>query len=74
MMLVRPDIMIARSVGILCIAAGFIIGMQGLDYPHSFWMPVALGLIVTGLTAQIYALIRSTTYAARNKQQDGEKE
>jgi hypothetical protein len=68
MILRRTDIVIARSVGILCIAGGFVIGMQGLDHPHSIWMPVALGLIATGLSAQIYALVRSLTYAARNKQ------
>jgi len=74
MILHRPDIVIARSVGILCIAGGFIIGMHGLDHPNSLWMPIALGLIATGLTAQIYALIRSLTYAARNKQSTEGKE
>ena len=63
----RPDIVIARSVGILCIAGGFIIGIQGLDHPGSLWMPVALGLIATGLTAQVYALVRSLTYAAKDR-------
>jgi hypothetical protein len=70
----RPDIVIARAVGILCIAGGFVIGIQGLDHPRSLWMPVALGLIATGLSAQIYALVRSLTYAARNKQPNQEKE
>ncbi|MDX1410546.1 MAG: hypothetical protein R3351_00165 [Nitrospirales bacterium] len=70
----RPDIVIARSVGILCIAGGFIIGMQGLDHPGSLWMPVALGLITTGLMAQVYALVRSLTYAAKSGQSSEGKE
>ena len=45
MILTRPEIVIARSVGILCIAAGFIMGMQGLDHPDSLWMPTALVLL-----------------------------
>lgn len=48
--------LIARSVGIVCIALGFILGMQGLDHPDSIWLRTALGLIVTGLLAQGYAL------------------
>jgi hypothetical protein len=48
--------LIARSVGIVCIALGFILGMQGLDRPDSIWLRTALGLIVTGLLAQGYAL------------------
>ena len=63
----RTDIVIARSVGILCIAGGFIIGMHGLEHPDSLWLPAALGLIVTGLVAQVFALVRSLTYAAKNK-------
>ncbi len=70
----RPDIVIARSVGILCIAGGFILGMQGLDQPASVWMPVALGLIVTGLMAQVYALVRALTSAAKSRPSTEEKE
>lgn len=55
----RPEVAIARTFGILCIATGFILGMQGLDEPDSIWLPTALGLIVTGLIAQVFALIRS---------------
>jgi hypothetical protein len=47
---------IARSVGVVAIALGFIVGMQGLDYPESGWLQTAQGLIVTGLLAQGYAL------------------
>lgn len=48
--------MIARSVGIVCIALGFVAGMYGLDYPDSPWLRAALGLLVTGMLAQGYAL------------------
>ena len=47
---------IARSVGVVAIALGFILGMQGLDQPDSGWLRTAQGLIVTGLLAQGYAL------------------
>ena len=47
---------IARSVGIVCIALGFVVGMEGLQDPASPWMRTALGLIVTGLLAQGYAM------------------
>ena len=47
---------IARSVGIIAIALGFIIGMYGLDPPAPHWLRTALGLLVTGIVAQGYAL------------------
>jgi hypothetical protein len=52
----KTNALIARGVGIACIAAGFILGMQGLDHPDSFWMPTSLGLLATGMLAQGYAL------------------
>jgi len=59
--------MIARVVGILCVAGGFMLGIQGLDRPHSLLLPTALGLIVAGLVAQVYALVRSWyVHAHRN--------
>ncbi len=48
--------MIARFVGIVAIALGFVIGMYGLDHPESHWLQTALGLLVTGMAAQGYAL------------------
>lgn len=48
---------VARSVGIVAIALGFIGGMYGLDHPESPWLRTFLGLIVTGLLAQAYALV-----------------
>lgn len=48
--------MIARSVGVVSIALGFVSGMYGLDHPGSIWLRTALGLLVTGILAQGYAL------------------
>ena len=47
---------IARSVGIVAVALGFVIGMYGLDHPTAAWLPTALGLLVTGMVAQGYGL------------------
>jgi len=59
--------MIARIVGILCVAGGFVLGIQGLDQPDSPLLPTALGLIVSGLAAQVFALARSWyLYSQRN--------
>ncbi len=52
----RTNAVIARAVGIVAIALGFIFGMYGLDYPASHWLQTALGLLVTGMLAQGYAL------------------
>lgn len=55
----RRHAFIARSVGIVSIALGFVAGMHGLEHPDSIWLSTALGLIVTGLLAQVYALYSS---------------
>ncbi len=52
----RQRAAIARSVGIVAIALGFISGMHGLEHPDSIWLRTALGLLVTGMMAQGYAL------------------
>jgi hypothetical protein len=52
----RQSAMIARVVGVVTIALGFVAGLRGLDEPGSGWLPTAQGLIVTGLCAQGYAL------------------
>jgi hypothetical protein len=52
----RLNAIIARSVGIVAIALGFVLGMYGLDHPDSHWLQTALGLLVTGMVAQGYAL------------------
>lgn len=48
--------MMARAVGIVAIALGFVLGMYGLDHPASHWLNTALGLLTTGVLAQGYAL------------------
>lgn len=57
----QPDIWIARVIGILAIALGFVLGIEGLEQPESLWLPTALGLILTGLCAQGYAFYRTIT-------------
>lgn len=52
----RMSAIIARSVGIVAIALGFVIGMYGLDHPASHWLQTALGFLVTGMVAQGYAI------------------
>ncbi len=52
----RQRAAIARSVGIGAIALGFISGVHGLEHPESIWLRTALGLLVTGMMAQGYAL------------------
>ena len=47
--------MIARFVGIVAIALGFVIGTYGLEDTGGLWMQTALGLLVTGMLAQGYA-------------------
>lgn len=66
----RSDIIIARSVGIIAVASGFILGIHGLEHPQTIWLKTALGLLVTGMLAQGYALIRSVTRATQNNQKD----
>lgn len=66
----QPDIWIARAFGITAIAFGFIIGIQGLEDPDSFWLPIALGLIITGLIAQSYALIRWVTRSVKQDKKE----
>ena len=55
----RPSVMIARVAGILFVAAGFMLGIQGLDHPDSLMLPTALGMIVAGLVAQVFALVKA---------------
>ena len=52
----RMNAMVARFVGIVSIALGFILGMYGLDEEGARWLQTALGLLVTGMLAQGYAL------------------
>lgn len=59
---------IARAVGIVCIALGFVVGMYGLDHPDSMWLRTALGLTATGMIAQGYALYCSIRRARTRNQ------
>jgi uncharacterized membrane protein len=52
----RRNGMIARFVGIVAIALGFVIGIYGLEYTGTRWLQMALGLLATGMLAQSYAL------------------
>ena len=62
------SVMVARIVGILCVAGGFVLGIQGLDNPDSPMLPTALGMIVAGLFAQVFALVRSWyVYSQRSR-------
>ncbi len=51
-----PSALVARAVGVVCIALGFVVGIEGLGEADPLWFRTALGLIVTGLVAQVYAL------------------
>ena len=63
--------MIARFVGIVSIALGFVVGMYGLEDTGAQWMKTALGLLVTGMLAQGYALYCSVK--GMQKVKDGPK-
>jgi Kef-type K+ transport system membrane component KefB len=63
---------IARAVGIVSIALGFVIGMYGLDHPESIWLRTALGLTATGMVAQGYALYCSIRRARSRKHSQNE--
>jgi hypothetical protein len=63
----RGSIIIARVVGILCVAAGFVLGIHGLDHPGSPLLPTALGIILTGLVAQVFALVKSCYVGTQGK-------
>jgi quinol-cytochrome oxidoreductase complex cytochrome b subunit len=63
----RGSVVVARVVGILCIAAGFMLGIHGLDQPGSPMLPTALGMIVTGLVAQVFALVKACYLSSQGK-------
>jgi hypothetical protein len=52
----RTRALIARSVGIVAIAFGFVSGIYGLEHTETMWLRTALGLLVTGMLAQGYAM------------------
>lgn len=63
----RGTVVIARVVGILCVAAGFVLGIHGLDHPGSPILPTALAIILTGLVAQVFALVKSCFLGSQGK-------
>ena len=69
----RQNAAIARSVGVVAIALGFVAGMQGLDRPESGWLQTAQGLIVTGLLAQGYALWCTVRWKRERDESDERK-
>lgn len=69
----RQSATIARVVGVMTIALGFMAGMQGLDDPGSGWLPTAQGLIVTGLLAQGYALWCTIRWKRERAEPEGQK-
>jgi uncharacterized membrane protein len=65
----RTTGMIARVVGIVAIALGFVIGIYGLEDSGAGWLQTALGFLVTGMLAQGYALY----CAIKHKQQSHDR-
>lgn len=68
--LTHPHVWIARVIGTMAIATGFVLGIEGLNRPNPVWLHAALGLIVIGLCAQGYAFYRSllSKIQSRNNQ------
>jgi hypothetical protein len=65
----RTKGMVARFVGIVAIALGFVIGIYGLEDSGAQWMKTSLGLLVTGMLAQGYALYCSVKRKYESKDQ-----
>jgi uncharacterized membrane protein len=65
----RTNGMIARFVGIVAIALGFVIGIYGLEDIEARWLQTALGLLATGMLAQGYALYCSVKRRQERKDQ-----
>jgi predicted transporter len=68
----RTKALIARSVGIVAIALGFVSGIYGLEHTGTIWLRTALGLLVTGMLAQGYAMYCSIKWM-REKSDAGTK-
>ena len=47
----RTNALIARGMGIVFIAGGFMLGIYSLVFPNTMWLQTALGLLVTGVMA-----------------------
>ena len=67
----RTNALIARGTGIVFIAVGFMLGVYGLEYPDTVWLKTSLGLLVTGMMAQGYAMYCSVRWI--RDQRDSER-
>lgn len=67
----RTNAVIARGIGMVFIAVGFMLGIYGLDSPDTPWLRTALGLLVTGMMAQGYAMYCSIRWI--REQRDSEQ-
>ena len=65
----RMNGMIARIVGIVAIALGFVIGIYGLEDTGAPWLQTALGMLATCVLAQGYALYCSVKRRQELKEQ-----
>jgi quinol-cytochrome oxidoreductase complex cytochrome b subunit len=61
-------VVIARVIGILFVAVGFMLGIHGLERPGSPMLPAALGMIATGLVAQVFALVKTCFVGSQGKE------
>jgi hypothetical protein len=66
---VRRNGMIARFVGVVAIALGFVIGIYGLQDTGAWWLQTALGVLATGMLAQGYALYCSVKHKQEIEEQ-----
>ena len=67
----RTNALIAGGTGIVFIAVGFMLGVYGLEYPDTVWLKTSLGLLVTGMMAQGYAMYCSVRWI--RDQRDSER-
>ena len=64
----RTNALIARGMGIVFIAVGFMLGIYGLDHPNTWWLRTALGLLLTGMMAQGYAMYCSIRWVREQRE------
>jgi hypothetical protein len=44
------------------------LGIHGLDHPGSPMLPTALGMIATGIVAQVFALVKACSVGSQGKE------